>query len=205
MEAAPNYLFDNLAYYVVLLVTLFCWDLMDLYVELRNFKFVWNRTFGAYYWVRAFFCLAIMEVGFVVDLFSSSSKMVMAFVVPLSFSAIIQNLVVKIGGVEKSINLGQVFDNYKFSIKTSLLRKDYTDKVVGQRQVLITKDVTSEMILETCRFYAEKEADFQELVDRTKKLDEKAQKMEYLMWLFDRAEPDIGTQLIEEAKAAQRS
>ena len=34
----------------MLLVTLFFWDLMDLYVELRNFRFIF--TFAAYYFLR---------------------------------------------------------------------------------------------------------------------------------------------------------
>ena len=71
-----------------------------------------------------------MEVGFVVDLFTAKSRMVMAFVVPLGLSAILQNLVVKVGGVEKSINIGEVFDKFKFRIKKDLINKDVITEVL---------------------------------------------------------------------------
>ena len=138
----------------MLCVILFFWDLMDLYVELRNFRFIFTFTFAAYYFLRVFFCMALMEVGFVVDLFTAKSRMVMAFVVPLGFSAILQNLVVKVGGVEKSINIGEVFDKFKFRIKEDLINKDVIKKVLRQRQLLDATGVSNETILETCRFYA---------------------------------------------------
>lgn len=201
MDPILTYLLDNFWYYVILGVTLFFWDLMDLYVELRNFKFILKKTFWVYYWTRAFFCLALMEIGFSIDLFTLQSKVVMAFVVPLSFSAILQNLVVKVGGVERSINLSEVFDRFKFRIKDTLDRKGVIDKVLLQRRLLVSKNVSNKTILETCRFYAEKEADFEELVKRTKDLDEKSQRMEYIIWLVDQAgTADIAGELIEEVE-----
>jgi len=202
MDSVLTYLLDNLVYYVISCVTLFFWDLMDLYVELRNFRFILNFTFGAYYWVRAFFCLALMEIGFSVGLFSLPSKVVMAFVVPLSFSAILQNLVVKVGGVERSINLGEVFDKFKFRIKEALVRKDVINKVLRQRQLLVSKNVSNDTILKTCRFYAKDEADFEGLVKRTKSLDEESKRVEYIVWLVGRAGTvDIAGELIKEVGA----
>ena len=96
--------------------------LVDLYVELRNFRFIFTFTIAAYYFFRVFFCMALIEVGFVVDLFTAKSRMVMAFVVPLGFSVLLQNLVVKVGGVERSMNIGEVF--VKFRIKEDLINKD---------------------------------------------------------------------------------
>jgi len=200
MDGALTYVLDNLLNYVISIVTLFLWDLMDLYIELRNFKFISNDTFGAYYGIRVFFCVALLELGFSIGLFNLPSKAVMAFIVPVSFSAILQNLVVKVGGVERSINLGEVFDKFKFRIKESLVREDIIDKVLRQRRLLDSKNVSNNTILRTCRFYARDEADFQALIDRTKELDEESKRAEYIVWLVDRAGTvDIASELIEEA------
>ena len=197
-----SYLVENFPYIAVLCVTLFFWDLMDLYVELRNFRFIFTFTFAAYYFLRVFFCMALMEVGFVVDLFTAKSRMVMAFVVPLGFSAILQNLVVKVGGVEKSINIGEVFDKFKFRIKEDLINKDVIKKVLRQRQLLDATGVSNETILETCRFYAKDEAEYNELVEKTENLDEEGKRIEYIVWLVDKAGTvDIADELIKKAGA----
>ncbi len=204
MYAILNYFLDNLQYYVILCVTLFFWDLMDLYVELRNFRFISTFTFGAYYSLRVFFCVAIMETGFSVGLFATTSRVVMAFVVPLAFSAILQNLVVKIGGVDRSINLGEVFDKFKFRIKEALIRRDVIDKVLRQRRLLVAKNVSNETILETCRFYANDEAEFDSLVKRTENMEDESKRIEYIVWLVDRAGTvDIAGELIKEEGAHQ--
>lgn len=206
MDALLSYLAENYQYIIVLCVTLFFWDLMDLYVELRNFRFIFTFTFAAYYFLRVFFCMALMEVGFIVELFTTKSRMVMAFVVPLGFSAILQNLVVKVGGVEKSINIGEVFDKFKFRIKEDLINKDVINKVLRQRQLLDATGVSNETILETCRFYAKDEAEYNELVKRTEDMDEEGRRIEYIVWLVDKAGTvDIAGELIKEAGAQGKS
>ena len=144
MEPIRNYLVENYQYIFVLCATLFFWDLMDLYVEIRNFRFIRTFTFAAYYFLRVFFCMVLMEMGFIVELFTVKSRMVMAFVVPLGFSAILQNLVVKVGGVEKSINIGEVFDKFKFRIKEDLIYRGVMIKVRRQRQLLDATQVLNE-------------------------------------------------------------
>ena len=200
MSAIINYAVENLQYYVILCTTLFFWDLMDLYVELRNFKFIGTRTFVAYYSMRVFFCIAILEIGFSIDLFTTTSRTVMAFVVPLVFSAILQNLVVKVGGVEKSINLGEVFDKFKFRIKEALVRSDVIDRVMRQRRLLDAKNVSNETILETCRFYSRDDSDFDALLKRIEGMTDEAKRIECIVWLVDRAGTvDIAGELIKEA------
>jgi len=204
MDPVLTYLLDNFWYYLLSCVTLFFWDLIDLYVELRNFDFILNFTFGAYYLIRVFFCLALMEIGFVIGLFSLPSKVVMAFVVPLSFSAILQNLVVKVGGVERSINFGEVFDRFKFRIKDALDRRNTIDKVLRQRRLLVSRNVSNNTILKTCRLYADKKEDFEELVNRTKDSDNESKRLEYIVWLTDQAGTvDIAHELIEEVRASE--
>lgn len=96
--------------------------------KLRNFGLLSTFTFGAYLSLRVFFCVAIMEIGFSVGVFTATRKTMMAFVVPLTLSAILQNLVVRVCGVERSINLGEVF--VMFRINEALIRRDVIDKVV---------------------------------------------------------------------------
>lgn len=202
MDPVLSYLVENYRYIVVLLATLFFWDLMDLYVELRNFRFIYTFTFAAYYLLRAFFCIALMEAGYVVELFTAKSRMVMAFVVPLGFSAILQNLVVKVGGVERSINIGEVFDKFKFRIKEDLISRDVVKRVLRQRQLLDATGVSNETILETCRFYAKDEAEYRGLVEGTAEMDEEGKRIEYIVWLVDKAGTvDIAGELIREAGA----
>jgi len=197
-----GYLQQNYQYIVILCVTLFFWDLMDLYVELRNFNFITTFTFAAYFLLRVFFCLALMEVGYIVELFTAKSRMVMAFVVPLGFSAILQNLVVKVGGVERSINIGEVFDKFKYRIQEDLIRKNVIKKVLRQRHLLDAKEVSNDTILETCRFYAKVDAEYSALVEKTKDLNEESKRIEYIVWLVDKAGTvDIAGELIKEARA----
>lgn len=199
MEGLLPYITNNIPYYLILLVTLFLWDIMDLYIELRNFKFVTNLTFAAYYWIRAIFCVALMELGYSIGLFTTPSKSIMSFLIPLSFSSVLQNLVVKVGGVERSINLGEVFDKFKFRINETLISKDVIEKVLSQRRLLLTKKVSNDMILKTCRFYSVDEKEFQSLLDKTKDLDEDSKRVEYIIWLVDRAKTvDIASELIQE-------
>ena len=202
MNAIIDFFIENLWYYLILCITLFFWDLMDLYVELRNFRFIGTRTFGAYYSLRVFFCVAIMEIGFSVGLFTTTSRTVMAFAVPLVFSAILQNLVVKVGGVDKSINIGEVFDKFKFRIKEALIRKDVIDRVLRQRRLLDAKKVSNETLLETCRFYAKDDVEFDTLLKRTTDMNDEAKRIEYIVWLVDRAGTvDIASELIKETKS----
>ena len=202
MDPILGYLQQNYQYIVILCVTLFFWDLMDLYVELRNFNFITTFTFAAYFLLRVFFCLALMEVGYIVELFTAKSRMVMAFVVPLGFSAILQNLVVKVGGVERSINIGEVFDKFKYRIQEDLIRKNVIKKVLRQRHLLDAKEVSNDTILETCRFYAKVDAEYSALVEKTKDLNEESKRIEYIVWLVDKAGTvDIAGELIKEARA----
>lgn len=206
MEAILAFLSDNFYFYVIACATLFFWDLMDLYVELRNFNFIWNNTFWAYYLVRVFFSLALLEIGFIIGLFTLQSKAVMAFVVPLSFSAILQNLVVKVGGVAKSINLGEVFDRFKFRINDALERKNVIAKVLRQRELLISSNVPNSTLLETCRFYADEKTGYDELVNKTKNMNDNEKRVEYIVWLADHAgNEDIASELIKQATRARKT
>lgn len=179
---------------------MFFWDLMDLYVELRHFRFLKNSVFGAYYSVRAFFCIVLLEVGFAISLFEISNKIVMAVIVPISFSAIFQNLIVKAGGTES--NIGEVFDKFKFNIKKTLIAQKVLNRVTESRQLLIASNVSNETILETCRFYADEKKDYEELIEKTKGLEEKDKRIEYIIWLVDHAESiDVCKQLISDSQS----
>jgi len=46
--------------------------------------------------------------------------------------------------VERSINIGEVFDKLKFRIKENLISKDVIKKVLSQRQLLDATGVSNE-------------------------------------------------------------
>lgn len=107
--------------------------------------------------------------------------------------------------MERSINIGEVFDKLKFRIKENLISKDVIKKVLSQRQLLDATGVSNETILETCRFYAKDEAEYNELVKKTEDMDEEGKRIEYIVWLVDTAGTvDIAGELIKEA-GAQRA
>ena len=127
----------------------------------------------------------------------------MAVIVPIGFSAIFQNLVVKAGGIES--NIGEVFDRFKFNIKRTLIAQKVLDKVTKSRQLLMESNVLNETLLETCRFYAEEKKDYEELIENTKDLPDKDKRMEYIIWLIDHSEStDVCEQLIAESHSKQQ-
>ena len=97
-----TFLANNANFYLITLVTLFLWDIIDLYIELRNFRFVRRLPFWAYFGVVGFFSIAAMEAGYILNIFTVESKYLVAFFIPLIFAVVLENLVVKIGGTGKN-------------------------------------------------------------------------------------------------------
>lgn len=50
-----NYLGSNYPYFMIFLMILFVWDLIDLYVDRKNYRFLRMQTFWVYYLARGFF------------------------------------------------------------------------------------------------------------------------------------------------------
>lgn len=180
-----TYLADNSNFYLIALVTLFLYDLVDLYIELKNFRFLRRPPFFVYYLVVAFFSIATMEAGYLLNLFAIESKYVIAFFVPLVFAIVLENLVVRIGDVEKSIDLSEFFDKFRFAIRESLIRQEEITKVQIQTE-LLKSEISNEEILDWCRFYSTDE-ELKDLIDRISKMNPKGQRIEVIKYLVRKA------------------
>jgi hypothetical protein len=182
-----TFLANNANFYLVTLVTLFLWDIIDLYIELRNFHFVRRLPFWTYFGVVGFFSIAAMEAGYILNIFTAESKYLVAFFIPLIFAVVLENLVVKIGGLEKTINISEFFDKFRFTIKSNLDTMDAMNKVRGQTELLNSEKTTDE-ILEWCRFYYTND-EMKGINERTEKMDGRARKIEVIKFLLVKA-PD---------------
>jgi hypothetical protein len=180
-----TYLLDNANYYLVVLITLFLYDLVDLYIELKNFRFLRRLPFLVYYLVAAFFSITTLEAGYLLNLFTTESKYVVAFFVPLIFAIVLENLVVRIGDVEKSIDLSEFFDKFRFAIRESLIRQEEITKVQIQTELLKSK-ISNEEILDWCRFYSTDE-ELKGLIDKISKMSPKGQRIEAIKYLVRKA------------------
>lgn len=165
---------------------------MDLYIDLNermpvqiNFRFLRRSAFLTYYVVIAFFSIATMEAGFLLGLFEIESKYIIAFVIPLVFAVVLQNLVVKIGGVEKSIDFSEFFDKFRFAIEQSLIRRYEMIKVQTQTR-LLNSNVTIEKILEWCRFYSTND-EMDALIKTTEKMEPRVKRVEVIKYLIRKA------------------
>ena len=205
-----TYIVDNLNYYLVALVTLFLWDLVDLYIELKefgNFRFLRRKEFLVYYLVVAFFSIVAMEAGYLLNLFAAESKYLVSVFIPLVFAIILQNLVVKIGGVESSaraIDIAQFFDRFRFAIKESLIRREDMTKVQIQNR-LLNSSVTTDEILDWCRFYSLDE-EIKKLEGKIAVLNDKSKRIEVIRYLVKSAKAaDVVDLLLREKTAKTRA
>src|SRR5947209_617321 len=85
-------------------LTLFLWDTVDLYTEVKRLDFLTVNTFWVYYLARIGFTLATLGVIIALNLVNVSNQFILAVLVPLVFVTLLQNLIVHFGG-EKGINL----------------------------------------------------------------------------------------------------
>src|SRR3990170_2103025 len=198
------YIVDNINFYLVVLVTLFLWDLVDVYVELKefgNFRFLVRKEFWVYYFVVAFFSIGAMEAGFLLNVFTTETKYLVSFFIPLVFAIILENLVVKIGGMsaEKSIDIAQFFERFRFAIKASLIRQEEMTRVQIQTRLLNSANLSTEAILEWCRFFSTDE-DMNKLIEKTKNLSPANRRIEVIKYLVEKAKsPDVAKLAIREA------
>lgn len=200
-----DYVAGNLSYWVISCVTLYLWDLVDMYVGLRHFKFITSPSFGMYYWIRAFFCIALMEIGTTVGILGFDTKYVIAFIVPLSFSAVLQNLVVRVGDVDKSVNVAEVFEKFKFRIEESIINKQEVKKVMWQNK-LVQSSVDTRAIMNTCRLYTKKYQEFEDFLKRVKNLTPESVRVEFVSWLVAKAGTvDIVKGLLEDQHPTEKN
>ena len=195
-----TYLLENAQFYLVTLVTLFLWDIIDLYIELRNFSFVRRRPFAVYYVIVAFFSIATMEAGLLLNVFTVESKYLISFLIPLVFALVLQNLVVKIGGVEKSIDFSEFFDKFRFAIKEHLDSIDGMKKVQIQTE-LLNSDTSTEEILEWISFYSAPQQ-IADLRSDIKNMTDRAQRIEIIKHLIRQAKSADIIKMLRSVKKA---
>lgn len=185
-----SYLVENASFFLIALVTLFIYALVDLFIglplTLKSFRFLSRKHFWVYFCVIAFFSIATMEVGYLLNLFTTESKHAVAFFAPLVFAVVLQNLVVKIGGVDKSIDFAEFFDKFKFAIQQSLIRKEEITKVQIQADLMKSK-VSTQDIIDWVRFYSKTDKEWETLVNKIAKMTEKGQRIEAIKYLVNLA------------------
>lgn len=180
-----TYLLENAHFYLVTLVTLFLWDIVDLYIELRNFNFVRRMPFIVYYVVIGFFSIAAMEAGLLLNVFTTDSKYLIAFLIPLIFAVVLESLVIKIGGVEKTVDFSKFFNQFRFAIKEHLDSMDGIRKVRIQTE-LLNSEIETDEILSWSRFYSSDE-EMKELLEMTKDMELPIRRIEIIKHLIRQA------------------
>lgn len=115
-----NYLWCNSLYFLLTYLVLFFWDLIDLYNVEGSLYFLRNGTFWFFNLTRGFFCVAVMEIAWNLNLFNLSTKYLLAFITPLLFTVFLQNLLVVIG--QADVNVGLIFNKFRDSVLKSFAK-----------------------------------------------------------------------------------
>ena len=167
----------ELGYIGVLCATLMCWDLMDFYIEVKQLDFLLTRSFLIYYTIRAFFSIAIMETLFIINLLNISNNFIIAFITPLLFPLILQNLIIGIGGNE--INTKDVFSSFRGTIIEGIVSHSISKRVKIQNE-LLNSSLTNDDLKLQCRLLASSPTKFDILEKYLSQKDEDYVKVEYI-------------------------
>ncbi len=193
-----TWFFDNLLFILLVLVVLLVWDIVDLYVELGHTRFM-TKMFGLYYFVRAFLSIALMEMSIALELINIDKKLFVAFVTPLIFSAMLQNLVVKIGGKENTrLDFSKLFDDFREKILKSFIRSDTMRKKKIQRKLVDSKISTDEIEKECC-IYAPSNEEFQRLKKLYSNSSDLDRRVEYSSYLIEWGEMESAKNLLKKS------
>jgi hypothetical protein len=157
LDQVPDFILANFVYYLVAGITLYLWDIIELYIELEQLRFIRDRAFWVYYWVRLFFSIAIFESVFALNLLNVDNKAIISFVTPLIFSTLLQNLVVEVGGGESNINFKEIFDRFKVRIVAHILLPETRKKAQVKMKLYLDDAVQTQLIQDMCQFHGEKE------------------------------------------------
>jgi hypothetical protein len=153
LDLILTHLQDNFTFYLITGVTLALWDLIELYIELKQLRFVSDLTFGVYYWIRLFFSIALIELVYALDLVTLDNKGIISFITPLLFSTLLQNLVVNVGGGESNINVKEIFDRFKDRIVESLQLTEVRQKAQVMMRLYEDTSIPTTKIQDMCQFH----------------------------------------------------
>ena len=193
-----TWLFENSPYILLVLVVLLVWDLVDLFVELGHMRFM-SRMFCFYYFVRAFLSIAMMEMSIALELVNAEKKLFVAFVTPLIFSAMLQNLVVKIGGEKTTrLDFSKFFDDFRKKILESFVHRDIMHKKQF-RNKLVESKIKTEEIERQCCVFAPTSEEFQRLKKALSSYSDLDKRVEYSKQLIEWGEIESAKQLLKNA------
>ena len=181
-----DYLRSNYSYFIVFLAILFVWDLIDLYVDRKNYRFLRIQTFWVYYLSRAFFGIIIMELVWTLGLLSLSNKYLLATITPFLFATFLQNLVVAIGGQE--INIRDVFLKFRDSILENFAATLNFERSEA-KSLLSNSNISITNLREECRIIVGKR-DFEKFESGLNEMDAKDLTLEYIDKLVGHLPPD---------------
>lgn len=181
-----DYLSSNYSYFIVFLSILFVWDLIDLYVDRKNYRFLRIQTFWVYYLSRAFFGILIMELVWTLKLLNISNKYLLATVTPFLFATFLQNLVVAVGGQE--INIRDVFLKFRDSILENFAATLNLERNEAKSQ-LSNSNVSITNLREECRIILGKK-EFEKFESSLNDTDAKDLTLEYIDKIIGQLPPD---------------
>jgi hypothetical protein len=181
-----TYLGSNYPYFMVFLVILFVWDLIDLYVDRKNYRFLRMQTFWVYYLARGFFGIIIMELVWTLNLVNLTNKYLFATVTPFLFTTFLQNLVVAIGGQE--INIRDVFLKFRDSILESLASVLNIERSEA-KSLLSNSHISIDSLREECRIVLGKK-DFEKFESTLNEANAKDLTLEYIDKIVNHLPPD---------------
>lgn len=188
IPAFEDYLRSNYPYYIVFLIILFVWDLIDLYVDRKNYRFLRMQTFWVYYLARAFFGMIIMELVWTLNLLNLSNKYLLASLTPFLFTTFFQNLVVAIGGQE--INIRDVFLKFRDSILESFVTTLNLERSEAKSR-LLNSHISITNLREECRIVLGKK-EFEKFEATLKnEMDAKDLTLEYIDKIVGHLPPDM--------------
>jgi hypothetical protein len=176
---------DNFLYYVLILVSLFVWDVIDFYIQTNAFHFVLKKPYLFYFWTRAFLSITVMELTISLGLLSVQNKVVISFVTPLIFSTMLQNLVVKVGGEGKTqLDISELFQNFRYRVIDSLVQDDIAKKVAIWTKI-VDSAIPTEKIEKACREYAPSIDAFNTIQKSLSEYPEERKRVEYMKQLIE--------------------
>jgi hypothetical protein len=181
-----TYLGSNYPYFMVFLLILFVWDLIDLYVDRKNYRFLRMPTFWVYYLARGFWGIIIMELVWTLNLVTLTNKYLFATVTPFLFTTFLQNLVVAIGGQE--INIRDVFLKFRDSILESLASALNMERNEA-KSLLSNSHISIDSLREECRIVLGKK-DFEKFESTLNETNAKDLTLEYIDKIVNHLPPD---------------
>ena len=187
----------ELSYIGVLCATLICWDLMDFYIQTKQFDFLFTRSFLLYYTIRVFFSIAIMQTLFILNLFNISNNFIIAFLTPLIFPLILQNLIIGIGG--NDINIRDSFLCFRDTIIERIESSRISERVQIQTELLNSSLTIDDLKLQ-CRLLASTPTKFSILEESINQKDEDYVKVEYIKALTRWGGVNYAKRLIKDKK-----